>query len=401
MVVTPSSSSIPTTFRGQILKTYKVAILGCRGRGGAAARAYYDHPRTELVGLCDLIPKLYNELGDALEVEPRYDDLDRMMQETAPDIVAIPTGTEFHHPLAMRVLEYGVHIDIEKPLCVDLQETDEVVSKAQEKGVRIAVHHQGRTGAIMRAVAQAYEAGHIGELRSIFGYGKFYYGGYGLMNIGTHMINTMFKLAGHCRSVSASAMTDGHPITPEDVIPSAGGMGIVAGEHLTTTLDFDNGVTASLLQHRYEKKVNSVMEFCGTEGRLMVAKKGGMLLSATHYTPGDTVEEWEDLDPIFPICKKPDGVSDVEDLWYVDEYVSALDEGRDHECNGSEGRHVVEVMMGIFESAAYGRRVALPQLDRSQPLLRWRREHGLGAPEPMPRGYYEWLEAEDHRLGRV
>ena len=106
---------------------YRVAVLGCRGRGTAAARAYFSHARTELVGLCDLVPDRIDTLGDELGVEARYDDLDAMIREMEPDIVAIPTGTEFHHDLAMRVLDYGVHIDIEKTLCDDLDEADEVV----------------------------------------------------------------------------------------------------------------------------------------------------------------------------------------------------------------------------------------------------------------------------------
>ena len=51
-----------------------------------------------------------------------FADLDEMIETTAPDIVAIPTGTEFHFELAMRVLEHGVNIDIEKPLCVNLED---------------------------------------------------------------------------------------------------------------------------------------------------------------------------------------------------------------------------------------------------------------------------------------
>ena len=115
------------------MKTYRVAILGCRGRGSAAARAYHAHPRTEIVALCDLEQDLLNTLGDELGVEARYTDLDAMITRHQPDIVAIPTGTEFHYPLALRVLEYGVHIDIEKPLCVDCAQADEVLAKAQEK----------------------------------------------------------------------------------------------------------------------------------------------------------------------------------------------------------------------------------------------------------------------------
>ena len=51
-------------------ETYRVAILGCRGRGGAAARAYFAHPRTELVGLCDLVAERRDQLGRNWESGP-------------------------------------------------------------------------------------------------------------------------------------------------------------------------------------------------------------------------------------------------------------------------------------------------------------------------------------------
>ena len=384
------------------MKTYRVAILGGRSRGGSAARAYWAHPRTELVALCDLQTELRDELGDELGIDARYEDLDVMIRETRPDIVAIPTGTEFHHDLAMRVLEQGVHIDIEKPLCVDLVEADEVLAKAAEKGVRIAVHHQGRTGAVMRAIARALEAGQIGEVQHIHGCGKGYYGGYDLMNIGTHMINMMLQIAGHCRAITATAMTAGHPITPEDVVQSPQGMGTIAGERLSAILEFDGGVTATLLNHRYPQRVPPNIEICGSEGRLMIAsllygkdRKGALHLPARYYEPG---QEWQDLETVFPEGFDPEGPADVEDYWFAEEYVAALDADRDHECSGVEGLHVVEIMMGLFESAVYGRRVSLPQVERSHPLLRWRREHGLGAPPSSPRPYEEWLGVEDERL---
>ena len=43
--------------------------------------------------------------------------------------------------------------------------------------------------------------------------------------------------------------------------------------------------------------------------------------------------------------------------------------GRDHECSGLEARHALEVMMGIFESAAYGMRVDLPQARRDNRIV--------------------------------
>ena len=384
------------------MKTYRVAILGCRVRGTQAAQAYHAHPRTEVVALCDLLQERLDALGDELGVSARYTDLDAMIEETRPDIVAIPTGTEFHYDLAMRVLEHGVNIEVEKPICVDLAQADEVIAKAREKGVRVAVHHQGRVDANARAVERVFRKGAIGDLRYIYGGGKGYYGGYGMMNIATHVLNSILEYGGRCHGVSAVALTGGRPITPEDVVPSPSGMGAIAGEHITATLELESGVTANLMQHRFPRvdSTDTVMVLFGTEGRLMWSFDGAWFLPVPHYLPGEDDGGWERLEPLYLDHYDPDGKPSEADYSFVDEYVNALHEGRDHRCSGEEGRHVVEIIMGAFESAAYGVRVALPQARRDHPLLRWRRENGLSDPAPMPRDVIEWQAAEDDRLAR-
>ncbi len=383
------------------MKTYRVAVLGCRGRGTAGARGYHAHPRAKVVGLCDLIKERRDTLGDMLGVSARFADLDEMIVQTSPDIVAIPTGTEFHYELCMRVLEHGVNIDVEKPMCVDLEQADEVMAKATEKGVKVAVHHQGRVGSYMKAAEKAVQEGRIGEIRYVYGSGKGYYAGYGLMNIGTHTINDIINFTGHCRSVSAIGLTDGRRITPEDVVPSPSGMGTIACEHITANLEFDNNVTATLLQHRFGKMDSTAysMQIYGTEGRVWWKNTGAWYMSQPHLLPNETHNNWEALEPIHAEGYDPKSGTG-EDYAYADEFVKALDEDRDHRCSGAEALHTVEIMMGIFESAAYGIRVDLPQERRDHPLLRWRSEAGLDAPEPMPRGYGEWLAVEDERLAK-
>ena len=89
------------------MKTYRVALLGCRSRGTSQAKAITQHPRTELVGICDLLPERLNALGDRFEVKARYADFEQMLREQQPDIVNIPTATKFHAPLAEAVLRLG------------------------------------------------------------------------------------------------------------------------------------------------------------------------------------------------------------------------------------------------------------------------------------------------------
>ena len=383
------------------MKTYRVAILGCRNRGTGSARAYHAHPRTEVVALCDLLTAPLDTLGNELGVSARFTDLDVMIAEMRPDIVGIATGTELHYDLSMRALEHGVNIDVEKPMCADLEQADAVVAKAKEKGVRVAVHHQRSVSPSVLALIRALEEGRIGQLRYVTGGGQGYYGGYGLLNVSGHLLSHMRKFTGRARSMVATALTDGHPVTPADVVPAPSGMGTIAGETITAALHFDGDVVANILQYRLPKvsRAGHALELYGTEGRLLWSVDAWWL-PQPHYVPGGEHDRWELLEPGYPEHYDPDSGAYTSDYWYVDEYVRALDENRDHTCSGDEGRHELEIIMGIFESAVFGKRVELPQSRRDHPLLRWRREAGLDDPPPMPRPYYEWLEAEDRRLGR-
>ena len=382
------------------MKTYRIAMLGCRGRGTIAAQAYHAHPRCEVVGLCDLVPERLKTLGDTLGVSARFEDLDEMIRQTEPDIVAVPTATQLHYGLAMRVLEHGkVHIDVEKPMCSDLAQADGLLERAEALGARIAVHHQGRTGPALQAVARAFREGKIGALRHVSSSGKGYYGGYGLMNIGTHTINGMLEVTGHCRRVTASLLTDGRPITPEDVLPSPAGMGTIAGEHITAILEFEGGVTATHAQHLFPSVDSTAhsIELLGTEGRLYWHMTGAWWLPTPHIVPGKA--DWQALDMVMPDHYDPDSPASADDYLYAEDYVRALDEGRQHTCSGVEGRHVMEILLAIMESGAYRRPVELPQAGRDHPLLRWRKEAGLGEPAEMPVSYRDWLAAEGRRLG--
>ena len=158
------------------------------------------------------------------------------------------------------------------------------------------------------------------------------------------------------------------------------------------------------MQHRMPTVdvAGHVLDILGTEGRLLFnSSRGAWWLPNTHFMPDGEHDQWQSLAPEIPDGFDPAGSAVLDEYWFVEEYVNALDEGRDHESSGAEATHVMEIMMGIFKSAAYGRHVELPQAERDHPLLRWRRENGLGEPAPMPRGVKEWEAAEDRRLGRT
>ena len=280
-----------------------------------------------------------------------------------------------------------------------------MVETARARGAQIAVHHQWWLDPWARAIARSIQAGDIGELRYIFASGKGYFGGFGLMEIGTHLLNHLIQLGGPCKSLVAQATRAGRPIEPEDVVLAPRGLGPVAGDMITATLQFDSSVTATLLQHRFDaiQLDAHVVEVYGVEGRLLWHPDGAWHLPKPHELPGEGRDNWRPLEPVYADTFVPDGSRgssyEAADYAFVDEYVSALDESRAHACSGEVGRHVIENITGIFEAAAYGVRVALPQQQPDRhPLLRWRDEADLGPPEPKPVTDKEWLAIEDARV---
>lgn len=386
-------------------KIYRAALLGCGKRGGYASHAYRYHPRTDIVGLCDLDRMLLDQLGDALGVHDRFENVEEMLETVSPDIVIVPVQTDLHFPLAMRVLESGAyHLDIEKPMTVDLSQADRLLARANEYGTQIAVHHQGSSNRSLSAAKQAITEGRIGIPLHITSNGKGYYGGYEIMNMGTHMLNALLDVTGPCRRVTATVLTNGHPITAEDVLHAPAGMGIIAGQQITATLEFDEMLTGNLHQHMFPGIQREALgfEIAGTEGRIRWHYDGAWIQPVPWALPGKS--GWEPLPEQQPPEPLPETVSPGE-YWYVDDYVRALDTDSSHPSNGYRGRHIIEIILAIFESGAYRKPVNLPQVERDHPLLRLRHESGLDDPDPGPRKYLDWLSVQskkyDWTVGRT
>jgi len=179
--------------------------------------------------------------------------------------------------------------------------------------------------------------------------------------------------------------------------------------------------------HRFPRAVGAAYHFeiLGTEGRILWKEGGAWRQPLFYPDPAQYSGEWQPLpppgligEPGVPERGLPEGgpqrvrlhpappaadlpfVVAPDEYAYVDEYVHALDEDRDPPCSGEAARHALEILVGLFEAAAYGVRVTLPQARRDHPLLRWRRGAGLPDPEPRPREYRDWLAAEDERISR-
>jgi len=118
---------------------YNVLVVGVGNMGKAHAKAYYKIDEFSIAGLVARSPEKRNQLSKELGNVPQFDDFDKALKETKPDIVSINSYTETHKDFAIKSLNSGAHIFIEKPLAENIKDAEEIISLAKKKNKKILV----------------------------------------------------------------------------------------------------------------------------------------------------------------------------------------------------------------------------------------------------------------------
>ena len=117
----------------------KIIVVGCGNMGSSHARAYHKLPGFELAGLVDRNPLNRENLSEELGGIKQFDDFDTAMASVKPDSVCICTYPDSHAALAIKSLEAGAHVFVEKPLAVTVEDSLRIIDKAREKDKKLVI----------------------------------------------------------------------------------------------------------------------------------------------------------------------------------------------------------------------------------------------------------------------
>lgn len=128
----------------------KAGVLGAGHLGKIHLRLLKESDKYELVGFYDIDEaggrKVEEELGYKY-----FNDLDALI--AAVDVVDVVTPTLSHYEVGKKTILAGKHLFIEKPITNTVEEAEELVSLAKEKGVKGQVGHVERFNPAFTAVA--------------------------------------------------------------------------------------------------------------------------------------------------------------------------------------------------------------------------------------------------------
>jgi predicted dehydrogenase len=140
-----------------------VALLGCGRIAQVHQRYLAEVPEAELVAVCDADAGAGSTLAGRAAT-PVYASLDEMLRCAAPEVVHVLTPPATHAKLALRVLEAGAHVLIEKPMALSSAEADGLLAAARRRGLVVSADHNRWFDPVMIRARELMEAGRLGDL---------------------------------------------------------------------------------------------------------------------------------------------------------------------------------------------------------------------------------------------
>jgi predicted dehydrogenase len=149
----------------------KIALvgLGIRGVnmfGREVQRVYQD--QVEFVGLCDNNEGRLNFGKLFIGADcPLYQDFDKMLMETKPDVVIVTTVDNTHHTFIIKALEFGTNVITEKPMTTDEVKCQAILDAERKTGKKVIVTFNYRYSPHRQRMYEIIRNGEIGEVTSV------------------------------------------------------------------------------------------------------------------------------------------------------------------------------------------------------------------------------------------
>ncbi len=124
----------------------RCAVIGCGHLGEYHAQKYAALPGCELVAVVDV------DQNKALEIASHYggqamQDYSEILDKV--DAVSVVVPTVLHHQVASDFINSGVHVLVEKPMTVTIEEADQLIALAEQAKVILQIGHLERFNAAL------------------------------------------------------------------------------------------------------------------------------------------------------------------------------------------------------------------------------------------------------------
>ncbi len=340
----------------------RFAIIGTGMIAERHAKALEASDHAELAGVFDLNNERAEKFAKENKGIKTYTAFDELLNDRNIDAVTIATPTGAHMDVAIPAACAGKHILCEKPLDVNLEKADKIISACEQHNVRLSAVFQARFSENVQLIKKALDNGRFGRLLLASAQVKWfrsqeYYdsagwrgtwavdGGGALMNQSIHLVDLLLYFAGSPSEVNAYTGTLTHNIEVEDTA--------------CASVRFKNGAMGVI-----EASTSCAPGF--PRKLELSGEKGSVTLEGDAITRWHFIEELPEDAAIRESTasgKLVSGASDPRAADFeghrrqIEDLSLAIQQNREPSLPGREGRRAIELICGIYRSAETGQTV--------------------------------------------
>ena len=150
-------------------KKLRVGFIGCGWIAGSHIKSFLKQPDVEIVAGCDLVPgkaKAFFEKYGVTGAKTDYASHKEMIADKSLhlDAVTICTYNRQHAEPAICALENGLHVLLEKPFTVTLDEAVAVMKAEKKSGKILSIGFQPRLDENMKMIGKIVRSGALGKI---------------------------------------------------------------------------------------------------------------------------------------------------------------------------------------------------------------------------------------------
>ncbi len=289
-------------------------------------------------------------------------DYRELVQREDLDVVDVVVPNRLHHQVATAVLSSGKHLLLEKPMCLTMQECDDVLRLASQNDLRISINHEFRLSSLWGKVKDLVDNGLVGKPQYVLvelSRNPYRLGSDGwrfdIDRVGDWILEEpihFFDLArwylssvGEPESVYAAANSR-QPDHPE------------LQDNCSAIMKFTGGAYAVVSQTLAAFEHHQTVKLTGTKGSIWASWSGAMDRTE-HPTFFLKAFDGEKLQEI-PIARAAGELFELEDQ--IIGMVDAVQNGKPISCSGEDGKWSVAMCLATQRSIEIGGPVAMSEI---------------------------------------
>ncbi|MFT3746378.1 MAG: Gfo/Idh/MocA family oxidoreductase [Pyrinomonadaceae bacterium] len=307
----------------------RVAAIGVGSLGRHHGRNYAElaaEGRVEIVGICDANADTAATIG-ADNKCASFTDWRELIGKV--DAVSIATPTETHCEIACAFLEAGVHVLVEKPIALTLDEADQMIAAAEKSGAKLMVGQLERFNPAMIALRPHITKPLYFEIHRVSPFPNRSLDVDVVLDVMIHDLDAIQWLVGeHVRVSEIRAV--GIPVISDKV------------DAANARIEFENGAVANITASRIGTDKIRKTRFYQT-GSYVVLDYGTKFASVTSLNP-------EAAHPLLGISINRLQIDDVEPLRAeIVAFLNSVEQGTQPPVTGEDGRRALALAVGVLE----------------------------------------------------